>query len=77
VVSANNFMLLLIIPPYNASSSSMSILMLALMDKVNSKLPNLHSVFGMANLFRDTLFNLQRLEVNLRKELFILDEKRG
>ena len=55
----------------------MSILMLALMDKVNSKLPNLHSVFGMANLFRDTLFNLQRLEVNLRKELFILDEKRG
>ena len=25
------------------------------MDKVNSELPNLHSVFGMANLFMDNL----------------------
>ena len=35
--------------PYNASSSLMSILILDLMDKVNSELPNLHSVFCYFN----------------------------
>jgi hypothetical protein len=80
-----------IIPPYNASSSLMSILILDpfggakprllrrgkeaplrvnpeqaqalrpgsrrvdLMDKVNSELPNLHSVFGTTNFFMDDL----------------------
>jgi hypothetical protein len=65
-----------IIPPYNASSSLMSILILDpfggakprllrrgkepplrvnLRDKVNSELPNLHSVFGITNFFMDDL----------------------